>query len=198
MSSSSEAGRELEEEEVKEKRKKEKIKLEKPKTTNEIAQPIPPPPSNIPTVSPRLPALRREQIIQEFIGGKEDPEYEVKKLSNGQYRVTKRREFYTPSAKVEKVTRAPPPPKKEEPKEDNKEDLQLTWVNMLNERDESLKNELSKLHKKYRKLAKRYERNVPLMPPPPNVTFCSSVPVPKPVARMPRYKVEKKMDIRDF
>jgi hypothetical protein len=197
-SSGSEAGRELDEE-VEHKKPEKVEKLERPKVTNEIAQPIPSKPLITPS-QPRLSRDRREQIIAEFEAGKEDSEHEVKKLSNGTYRVSKRKTFYTPSASVENgrvlrtpVTKTVKPPPAEPPKED----LQLTWVNMLNERDNDLKGELAKLHKKYKKLAKRYEQNVPLMPPPPNVQLCHRVPDP-PKAKAPLYKVPKKMDIRDF
>jgi hypothetical protein len=109
-SSDSEAGRELDpepEEQPKPKAKRvvvKQVKLAKREElqpdANEIIQPIPSEPLPPPPTG-KLTKLRREQIISEFLVGKEDPEYEVKQTKTGGYRVSKRKSFYTPSAKLD-------------------------------------------------------------------------------------------------
>jgi hypothetical protein len=145
----------------KQKKKKEKEVKEvryvevKPKK-EKIPQPPQPPPANSPPPKQRLTAGRRNQIIQMFQIGKEDPEYSVTKLANGSFRVSKRKEFYTPSASVESTS----------PKDSN---IPLTWMNMQNEVNEGLNKQLKKLKLNYAKLSEKYEeRNT--QPPQPTPT----------------------------
>jgi hypothetical protein len=157
MSSDSddEIGRRLDESSSDEKPKK-KYKKEKKKEKKKEPKPVAlnPPPANSPPQRHRLTAGRRNQVIQLFQIGKEDPEYQVQKLSNGSFRVTKRKSFYTPTTSVETVS----------PKNS---DIPLTWMNMQNEVNEGLSKQLKKLKINYAKLSEKYEeRNT--KPPPPN------------------------------
>jgi hypothetical protein len=167
---------------------KEKKELKRAKTTNEIAQPIPSAPLPTPPL-PRLTKARRDAIIAEFEQGKEDGEYAVTRLANGKYRVSKRKTFYTPDGTVSA----------------GKGNLDITWVNQQQQRDNSLIHQLTKLNKKYKKLAKFYddvvqEAEEPLPPPPPTpAQFPEAVVTEVHRAKLPfgKYKT-KKFDIRNI
>jgi hypothetical protein len=179
MSSDSddEVGRTLDYSSSSDEKPKKKKKKEKPAPPKKPAKP-PKPPKPVPADTPpplppqkqtRLTQARRNQIIQHFEVGREDPEYSVTKLSNGSYRVSKRKEFFTPTAAVETVT----------PKGS---DIHLTWMNMQNEVNEGLQRQLKKLKTNYSKLAEKYEEKntappVPEPAPPPKPV---PIPVPKP------------------
>jgi hypothetical protein len=172
--------------------KKEKPKKEKPKEIPQQpvqTQPPPLPPSG------RLTKARRDLIIQNFSLGKEDPEYDVRKLGNGSYRVSKRKSYYSPTANVESGS---------------KQEIGLTWMNYQTQMNESLYHDVKKLRKKYEKLADKYEsKHDPVEPPKPIVPDPI---VPKPTAPPPvpqsrptnsrrvplRYKRQRGYDIRNF
>jgi hypothetical protein len=165
--------------------KKPKPKVERPKVTNEVAQPIPSPPLPA-TRAPRLTKARREEIIREFEGGKEDGEYAVTKLGEGQYKVQKRKQFHNPSASVNTGNK----------------NLEVTWSHMIRERDDDLVQALKKINKRCKKLEQKYveyhtprpvEAPAARPPPPPNPEVRMTRVPPKPPA-----KPRKRWDIRDF
>jgi hypothetical protein len=128
----------------------------------QVVQSTPPP---LPP-SGRLNKARREYIIQNFTLGKEDPEYQCQKLANGSYRVTKRKSYFNATANVESGST---------------DDVQMTWMNLQTQMNESLFKDIHKLRKRYDKLADKYEtaqrppdppqqiipQPVPQQPPPP-------------------------------
>jgi hypothetical protein len=149
--------------------KEKKIKEKPPPKITEkiIEKPVEKPPP-LPQ-SGRLNKARREEIIQNFNLGKEDPEYQCQKLSNGSYRVSKRKSYYSPTANVES----------------NNGEIPMTWMNLQTQMNESLYNDMRKLRKKYAKLADKYEaKQAP--PPPPEPVQPIPEPSPQTIPQQPR------------
>jgi hypothetical protein len=214
-----------------------KPKQQQPKEKKPKKQPKPPPepkpvrrnermlkaipPAPPPQPNARLTKVRRQQIIDNFELGKEDPEYSVVKKADGGFRVSKRKSFFTPTANIDTSSPKKPPA-----------DVHMTWMNLQTQMNESLTHDVRKLRKKYEKLADKYEAGhtqshthkepepeptsstpadapPPIPPPPPKPLPASPVPVPAsqipttrrpPARRVPRFTYTKTrpMNIRDF
>jgi hypothetical protein len=102
---------------------------------------------------------RRDYIIANFNLGKEDPEYQCSKLSNGSYRVSKRKSYYSPTANVDNTA--------------GNTEVPMTWMNLQTQMNESLHKDIHRLRKKYEKLADKYETKQTAPP--------AEVPKPKPI-----------------
>jgi hypothetical protein len=127
-----------------EERKPQKKEKEKEKTT-----PLPPPAEQPkPTVKKavvRLSTARRTEIIQNKQRGVDDPEYSCVQTAAGGWRVSKRKFPLDQTPKIETV--AGPAG----------HDVHVTWMNMQQTVNDSLKSELSLLREKYEKLSGKYE-----------------------------------------
>jgi hypothetical protein len=167
----------------------------------------------------KLSQSRRLEIITNKRNGIEDPEYSaVQNPDTGAWRVSKRKQFLSPTAKVESTS----PPG---------QDIHLTWMNMQASVNESLGNELERLSHKYEKLSHKYQdtkekkkpkpeskvldlsdpeppeeppQPPPQQPPqrqPPQPPQRQQQPPPQPQfvkrASVPRYR-GKRFDVRDF
>jgi hypothetical protein len=146
--------------------------------------------------APRLTKARREQIIESFNQGREDGEYSVTKLPNGSFRVSKRKEFFSPTTKIDS----------------GNGEVQMKWMNLQTQMNESLTNDIHKLRKKYDKLATKYDQAhqppPPSQPQPPAPEPTRPQPSPPPPTRpqpptsRPRkkflYRKNTPMNVRDF
>jgi hypothetical protein len=121
----------------------------------------------------RLSNMRREQIIARFKQGAEDPEYEVSE-SNGTFRVSKRKSFYSPSAKIDS----------------GQGDIHLKWMNLQTQMNEALTHDLHKLRKKYEKLSEQYEQKYE--PPPQLPQQPPSQPPQQPPSQPPSQPTQQK------
>jgi hypothetical protein len=169
--------------------KEKKHKEKPPEKLVEVIQPRAPPPPLPP--SGRLNKARRDYIIENFNLGKEDPEYNVLKLPNGNYRVSKRKSYFNPTAKVES----------------GNGDIPMTWMNLQTQVNESLTHDMKKLRKKYEKLADKYESRPTEEPPKPAPLPVVQPPVaaPPPPQRTPTrrgnpmtYVKRRGYDVREY
>jgi hypothetical protein len=182
-SSDSEAGRELDSDSEQE---EEREKLQPEKVKNEVVQPIPPPVVEEKPKPRQLTKAEREQIIKEFEGGKENPEFQVLKGKNGKYRLNRRKEFFTPSGKVDS-------PANTEIYERFKREFQEELKQHRAEWNEQ-RNHLLKKYKKLSARVKPEEIPWPAPPLPPPVFEVRGTPHVKPVRPVKR----RRLDIRDF
>jgi hypothetical protein len=135
-----------------------------------------------------LTKARREQIISDSLIGKEDPEYEVKQTKTGTYRVSKRKSFYTPSAKVDNP-----------PNDDILERFRREFREELKQHRAEWVEQKEMLIKKYKKLSARDKaRGVWECPPHPAGFEPIVVPYVKPVPKLTRKAPPKKMNIHNF
>jgi hypothetical protein len=115
-----------------------------------------------------LTKARREQIIESFKLGREDPEYSVAQTANGGYQVRKRKIIHIPTTSVDNSK--------------NTSDVQFTWMNLQTQMNESLTKDIHKLRKKYEKLADKYEdRHAPPHSAPPPAPQSALPRPPKPI-----------------
>jgi hypothetical protein len=202
--SDSEAGQEVDpeppkqepkQEQKQEKQKREQKKPEKlkpEKVTTEIAQPIPSPEGNAnQVVKKKLSKSRREEIIKEFQNGKEDPEYTVKEISAGKYRLTKRKTLFTLSLAVES------------PKDDDVlSRFKREYQEELKQHKTEYNEKLETLRKKYKKFSAEYKPEVTPFPRDPIPPPVWDTPVTPHVSRKktggPVLYKRKKIDIRDY
>jgi hypothetical protein len=128
--------------------RKPKHKAQKVKVVERIIEkPVekPPPPPQEKPKRQRLSAARRSDIIAKFQQGYQDPEYEVTfNEANKSYKVAKRKVFTSPTANINTV--APP-----------QHDIHLTYMNMQQEMNQSLRKEIKKLRKDFETIAPKYE-----------------------------------------
>jgi hypothetical protein len=92
----------------------------------------------------RIPTARRMEIIQKKQRGIDDPEYSCVQNANGSWRVS-RRKF--PLDQTPKIEQTSPP----------SSDVHVTWMNMQQSVNDSLKGELAQLREKYEKISSKYE-----------------------------------------
>jgi hypothetical protein len=192
--SDSEAGQEVDPEPPKqeEKKKKKPEKLKPEKVTTEVVQPIPSPVGNAnQVVKQKLSKSRREEIIKEFQNGKEDADYTVKEISPGKYRLTKRKEVFTPSLTVET-------PKDE----DILSRFKREYQEELKQHKTEYNDKLETLKKKYKKFSAKYKPEVTPFPREPIPPPVWDTPVTPHVSRRktggPVLYKRKKIDIRDY
>jgi hypothetical protein len=102
-------------------------------------------------VTGRLTSVQRQQIIDKFNQGIDDPGYHCVKLATGAYRVNKRK------ATTRSVKAEPTP------------EIHTTWMNLQTEMNERLHKDLKRLRKRYEILADQYESSysVPEITPAP-------------------------------
>jgi hypothetical protein len=149
--------------------RKPKHKPQKVKVVERIIEKPAPPPQEKPKRQ-RLSAARRSDIIAKFQQGYQDPEYEVSfNESNKSYKVVKRKAFTSPTANVNAV--APP-----------QHDIHLTYMNMQQEINQSLRKEIKKLRKDFETIAPKYEekKQAKTKPPPEPVEDFPPPPVERP------------------
>jgi hypothetical protein len=92
----------------------------------------------------RIPPARRMEIIQKKQSGIDDPEFSCVQTAGGGWRVAKRK---FPLDQTPKIEKSSPPGG----------DVHVTWMNMQQSVNDSLKGELAQLREKYDKLSGKYE-----------------------------------------
>jgi hypothetical protein len=133
----------------------------KAKTVKEVLKKVEPP---VPRTQGKLAAAKRLEIITNKEKGMEDPDYACTKSATGRWNVRKRKFPIDQSPHLD-VTAGQrplptPAPKAVEdgPPRAKKADFQLSWINMQEQVNDSLKRDLELLSERYDKLAQKEEK----------------------------------------